>query len=326
MKFIDDNQFIWEEKYRPQCIEDMILPAKLKAQFQNYMVTKQIPNMLFVSTTPGTGKTSLVTAITKELDADVMWVNGSKDANMEFMRGRLITFGSSVGVDDSAKIVVIDEADGIDEKGQKALRGIIEEFAGNVSFIFTANYIDKLITPLQNRLTIYDFNDIYNKNKKEIGTLIYKRLQFILNNEGVEYDPKQVQPVVTNFYPSTRQMTKHIQQHSIDGKLDITESILAVSVQHKSIMEAFIESNYSSSRKAIADLADPGSLYTFIFNNLEEYFVEDSIPYAIVIVAKYQEMHNSARDKIIPAAAMMVEMTLNPSIISLQHHERKTNG
>jgi DNA polymerase III gamma/tau subunit len=318
MKLIDNAQYIWEEKYRPQCVEDVILPEKMQNQFQEFIKTKKLPNLLFISTTPGTGKTSLVTAIIKELDADVMWVNGSKDANMDLMRGKLIDFGSSVGIDDETpKIVVIDEADGIPDQGQKALRGIIEEFAGNVSFIFTANFIDKLIKPLQNRLTVYDFDEIYAKNKKDIGAKIYKRLQFILNNEGVKFDPTQVQPVVTNFYPSTRQMTKHIQQHTIDGELDITESILSVSMQHKKIMESVCqtEPNFSTIRKAVVELADPGSLYTYMFSHLEEYFMTESIPFAITVIARYQDMHSSARDKHIPATTMLVEMVMNPSIL-----------
>lgn len=254
--------------------------------------------------------TSLVNALIKDLDADVMWVNGSKDAGIDLMRGKLIDFGSGVGIDDSPKICVIDEADGIETKGQKALRGVIEEFSKNVSFIFTANYKEKLIEPLRNRLLQFDFDDIYNKNKKYIATSAYKRLIYILESEGIEFEHKQLQPIVTNFAPSIREMIMILQQNSTSGELILDENILNTSIQHKSILKSMKEKSFPAVRKGIQALADPASIYTYMFNNLDDWFDPQGMPQAILIIAKYQEMSSGARDKVIPSTAMAVEIML----------------
>ena len=311
MKIIDNSEYIWAEKYRPQTVEDVILPEKLIEQFLTYVKERRTPNMLFSSTGAGMGKTSLVNALIKDLDADVMWVNGSKDANMELMRGKLIDFGSGVGIDDSPKICVIDEADGIEQhKGQKALRGIIEEFSKNVSFIFTANYKEQLIEPLRNRLVQFDFDDIYNKNKKYIATAAYKRLIYILDNEGINFGHKQLQPIITNFAPSIREMIMVLQQNSTSGTLELDDNILNTNIQHKHILMSMKAKKFPDLRKGIQALADPASIYTYIFNNLDDWFEELSMPQVILVVAKYQEMSSGARDKVIPATAMAVEIML----------------
>jgi len=53
--------------------------------------------------------TSLVTAIIKELDADVKWLNGSQDRGIDTFKVSVKEFITSVSIDDSPKIVVIDE-------------------------------------------------------------------------------------------------------------------------------------------------------------------------------------------------------------------------
>jgi len=310
MKIVDKDEYIWAEKYRPQTVEDVILPDKMLADFKTYVKERRTPNMLFSSTGAGLGKTSLVNALIKDLDADVMWVNGSKDAGIDLMRGKLIDFGSGVGIDDSPKICVIDEADGIETKGQKALRGVIEEFSKTVSFIFTANYKEKLIEPLRNRLLQFDFDDIYNKNKKHIATSAYKRLIFILEQEGIKFEHKQLQPIITNFAPSIREMIMVLQQNSTSGELILDENILNTSIQHKAILTSMKNKKFPEVRKGIQALADPASIYTYIFNNLDDWFDPKGMPQAIMIIARYQEMSNGARDKVIPSTAMAVEIML----------------
>ena len=44
------NEYLWVEKYRPQTIDDTILPKKLKQTFQKIVEGGELPNMLFTGT------------------------------------------------------------------------------------------------------------------------------------------------------------------------------------------------------------------------------------------------------------------------------------
>lgn len=311
---IDKSQFIWAERYRPQRIEDMILPAEIKAKFTAFVTEGRFPHILLSSTNPGLGKTSITNAITKELDADVKWINGSQDRGIDTFRGAVREFITSVSIDDSPKIVVIDEADGLSTDAQKILRGLIEEFSKNSTFILTCNYKEQLIEPLRNRFIHFDFDNLYNQNKKEIGLQIFNRLQFILDNEGVEYDKSALTPVVSNMYPSVRKMVLVLQQSIDEGKLNLNESMINLGGKFTSILEGIRAKEFTDVRKLLQDLDDPGSLYTYVFKNLDLWFKPESIPQVVLYCAKYQDMHANARDKAICSAAFAVELMMAPGI------------
>ena len=52
-----DEHFLWVEKYRPQKIDDCILPESIKKTFKEYITQGELPNFLF-KRIAGTGKTN----------------------------------------------------------------------------------------------------------------------------------------------------------------------------------------------------------------------------------------------------------------------------
>jgi len=56
MKKVDNKQFIWAEKYRPQTVEDVILPHDVKQKFESYTKEGRFPHILLSSVNPGVGK------------------------------------------------------------------------------------------------------------------------------------------------------------------------------------------------------------------------------------------------------------------------------
>ena len=63
------SDFLWVEKYRPQKIDDCILPARIKDTFQSIVEKGDIPNLL-LSGTAGIGKTTVAKALCKQLGVD----------------------------------------------------------------------------------------------------------------------------------------------------------------------------------------------------------------------------------------------------------------
>ena len=72
------NDFLWVEKYRPQKIEDCILPSAVKDTFKSFVEQGEIPNLL-LSGTAGVGKTTIAKALCNELGVDSYVINGSDE-------------------------------------------------------------------------------------------------------------------------------------------------------------------------------------------------------------------------------------------------------
>ena len=145
------NDFLWVEKYRPQTIEETILPEHLKTTLQAIVDTGELPNMLF-SGTAGLGKTTVAKAMCKQLGLDYILINGSEEGNIDTLRGKIKQFASSISLSGGYKVCILDEADYLNPQStQPALRGFIEEFANNCRFILTCNFKNRIIEPLHSR-------------------------------------------------------------------------------------------------------------------------------------------------------------------------------
>ena len=105
------QEFLWVEKYRPQTIEDCILPESIKKSFQEFVGQNEIPNLL-LSGTAGVGKTTVAKVLCNELGADFIVINGSDEGRLiETLRVKIKNFASTVSLSNSPKVVILDEAD-----------------------------------------------------------------------------------------------------------------------------------------------------------------------------------------------------------------------
>ena len=303
---INENEFVWVEKYRPQTIDDIILPEAYKDIFRDYITNNEIPNLLLTSNNPGLGKTSIAKILVKETNADMLFLNGNLDTGVDIMRSRVIDFCSSASLDDSPRIVLIDEFENLSQNSASSTKSTIEAFP-NTTFIFTANYINKIPEPVRNRMIHFDFDEIYFKNKSEIGKLILKRLMYILENEGVNYDKNDLPKIIKTYYPSTRGMIQVLQRFSNNQKLELNDTLKEGANIFNLLTDTLKEKDFKEMRKLINNVIDCGGFYEYFFKNLD--ILEDnSKPEAILILARYQDMDHSARDKTITLGACCVEL------------------
>ena len=151
------NEVLWVEKYRPQVIDDTILPEKMKQSFRKFVADESVPNLLLTGG-PGVGKTTIAKAMLDELGCDYVVKNGSLNVNIDTLRYEISTFASSVSLSGGRKYVIFDEADYLNAASvQPALRNFIEEYSSNCGFIFTCNFKNRIIAPLRSRLSEIDF-------------------------------------------------------------------------------------------------------------------------------------------------------------------------
>jgi len=105
-----DNELLWTESYRPQKIEDCILPETLKRTFQSYVDSGHVPNLLLTGG-PGMGKTTVARAMLEQLGADYIIINASMYGNIDTLRTEIQRFASAMSMLGGRKYVILDEAD-----------------------------------------------------------------------------------------------------------------------------------------------------------------------------------------------------------------------
>ncbi len=305
MKNFDMSKSVFYERYKPSCIEDLVIPQEIKSKLQKYVKTQDIPNVGLFSSNPGTGKSSTAHAIIKEIGGEALWINASMEKGIDVLRGKVGKFASQSSFDDNIKIVVMDEFDHFSKDGQAAFRGFIDEFSANCRFIFTGNYKEKIIQPLLDRLEVYDFNSF---SKEEMVKPIFERLKFILGNEGVQYDPKALVPIINTYYPRIRSMVGALQKFSKDGEFRVSESELDDVNVFDKVMQWVSPNSYTEMITEVNKLNGPENMYTYLYNNAAKYFQPQHYPMVVITIAKYQHMSDSVRDKNLNLAACLTEL------------------
>ena len=305
------SDFIWVEKYRPQTIEDCILPKNIKKTFSEFLNRGEIPNMLLAGP-PGIGKTTVAKALCKELKVDYYVINGSDEGRfLDTVRNNAKNFASTVSLTSEAKhkVIIIDEADNTSNDVQLCLRAFIEEFAGNCRFIFTCNYKNKILEPLHSRCAVIDFS-IGKKDKPIIAASFFKRLNYILDQERVENDKKVLVELINKHFPDWRRVLNECQRYSVSGKID--SGILAAfsDVSVNDLVKNLKTKNFSEVRKWVVDNLDNDTsvLLRRIYDSLNESLVNNSIPAAVLIIAKYQYQVAFVADQEINLLACLTEI------------------
>ena len=285
------DEFLWVEKYRPKTIEDCILPENIKKTFKDFLNKGEVPNLL-LSGPAGCGKTTVAKALCAELGVDVYVINGSDEGRfLDTVRNNAKNFASTVSLSSEAKhkVIIIDEAGNTTPDVQLLLRASIEEFSGNCRFIFTCNYKNKIIEPLHSRCAVIDFG-IKGKQKQEIATCFFKRLNWILDNERIQSDKKVIAELIHKHFPDWRRVLNECQRYSVSGKID--SGILAhfSDVKVNDLVKNLKEKNFPEVRKWCVNNLDndPAMLLRRIYDSLSNSLVPSSIPPAVLILAKYQ--------------------------------------
>src|SRR6056300_133432 len=305
------SDFLFGERYRPQVIDDCILPDETKKTFKEFVEKGEIPNLLLAGP-PGIGKTTIAKALCNELGADYYVINGSDEGRfLDTVRNQAKNFASTVSLTGSSKhkVIIIDEADNTGNDVQLLLRANIEAFYNNCRFIFTCNYKNKIIEPLHSRCAVIDFT-IKGKQKVQLAGSFFKRLQTILEEEKIEYDQKVVAELVSKHFPDFRRVLNECQRYSVSGRID--SGILAAfsDVAVNDLIQNLKEKNFPEVRKWVVSNLDNDTtvlmrrIYDALYSSLEN----NSIPAAVLVLAKYQYQSAFVADQEINMLACLTEI------------------
>jgi len=301
----ENNHSLWVEKYRPNKLEDYVGNEHLKEKVAGYLESGDVPHLLLYGRA-GTGKTTLAKLIVNSLDCDYIIINASDENNVDTVRTKVKNFASSMGFK-PYKIIIMDEFDYMSQNAQAILRNLMETFSKHCRFILTCNYVEKVIEPIQSRCQSFQ---IIPPTKKDVAIQISK----ILKSESIEFDVKDLVPIIDSSYPDIRKVINTCQLNSHKGKLKVDVQNLLENDYKLKIVDILKSKDdnrnkYMKVRQSLIDskATDFSELYTVLYDKVEEY-AGDNTSGVILLLGDGVTKSAVAIDKEIIAAATLIEI------------------
>ena len=254
------KNLIWQEKYRPKTVADVISPftEQIQQAMENPLA---IQNFIFYSKMGGTGKTSMSKAIVNDLQCDVLNLNASDERSIDTIRTKVKEFMRNQSSNpNSKKCIIMDEGEKLTRDAQDAMKNMMEEYSANVFVVLTTNNIQKLSEPLKNRFKVFEF---IQPNKNDVA----KRIQYICEQEGLEYTQEGVEAVVQTHYPSVRGMVNHLQDLYYQKKKVEPQNVTAFQQVYEDVWGDIQNALFTKVKKQVyKEGIDCTELNSFIFD------------------------------------------------------------
>jgi len=205
------NYLPWIEKYRPQDFNSIISNEQNLIILKNMLKDYSLPHLLFHGTS-GTGKTSTIMALAKELYGNninlmTMKLDASDDRGINSVREEIKGFAEKKNMfQKGVKLIILDEADSMTFDAQFALRRIIEKYSETTRFCLICNYENKIIPAIRSRCANFRFNPI---NKNEIIETLLK----ISTNENL------------SIYDNSLEIIAHLSNGDLRKAINLLQSI-----------------------------------------------------------------------------------------------------
>ena len=302
------SDYVLIEKYRPKVIEECILPDAIKDEFQSYVLADKIPNLVLAGTS-GTGKTTCAYALANELGYDILYINGSNEGrSIDTLRGVVTDFASSMSLYSNRKVIIIDEADGIPNLVQEALKSFIEEYAAVCSFILTVNNKSKLIPALVSRFVEVNFT-IPQDQKTKIAVAMMKRIMEILKLENVTFEKEAIAGIVKRFFPDFRRTLNELQRYAVGGTFTLAQ-LANVDADINTLIKNIKDKNFTNTAETIEKMSnvDISAIAEELYKNKSQYSNQNEVPIVIKLLSDYLDKASRTSNPKITCLAMIAEI------------------
>jgi replication factor C small subunit len=281
---------LFTEKYRPDTLEGYIGNDDFKSSLQQWIDTNDVPHLLLCGGA-GTGKTTAAKLIVNNINCDYVYINCSDENGIDTIRDKVKSFASAASFKPQ-KVVIMDEADFLTINAQAALRNIIETFSLTTRFIFTCNYVERIIDPIQSRTIVFELTP------PSMHDVAFKCVE-ILDLEGVTYTKADIVRIVKQTYPDIRKSLNLLQSSIKNGDLQQSREVTnfnQTSDQIITLLKGQNIKNFTTIRQLVMDsnVRDYNELYRVLFERADEF---NNSAIATLIIADYQYKSIMAPDK-----------------------------
>ncbi len=307
----------WAVKYRPTEYEQIALSPELRKLFEKRILKdKHLGDFLFYSKDPGIGKTTLAKMLGEIFNYEVIFINASKEGNMDTIRNTIDRAVNYASIEKNGKLIILDEAERISPAAQESLRGILEEERyENLNFIFTVNNKNRLIKPIaESRLLPLDFTlpkefEINNPEfKSSVLAPILKYLIYILKDNNIQFETNDLYNMVKEDYPNLRLIVNKMEFSIINGVLTPSSYLTSSNkIEEEELLELIKSKNFEELYKRSKDFYTINYFIKYLKNKMTEIFEGEDIKKVIQYMNEYQ--NNLVSDEDIKSLDFLYKLT-----------------
>lgn len=313
------NKLFWQ-KYRPKNFDAMILLPRIKEQLFDKDDNLIINNNLLFTGGPGLGKSSLAELI---IPKSSLKINASYSSSVEDLKEDVTNYcrqvGTSIFDDDydpekqsKFKFVYLNEADGLSQKYQEALKAFIEEHADRIRFIATCNNLIKLSPELRSRFTVIDFDPKTEEERNYLIEEYLERAKLVVEKNAIEIEDKDIKDLIELNFPDLRSTLNNLQELVGKKKKDKPElsnnldffNLIFEKIEPNKTYE-WVISNYGDRVEPLLKLCGR-YLAEYIMHQKQEKIV--CLPKILPIVTDYSNKLPNAIDPVILAISCIYDI------------------
>ena len=221
-------------KYRPQTFDDVVGQQHIVSTLEHAVREDRLTHAYLFCGPRGTGKTTMARILAKALlcsnkkdgmpcgecaecaeiaagvHPDVYELDAASRTGVDSIREEIINSVSFAPVRGGYKMYIIDEVHMLTTAAFNALLKTLEEPPEHVIFVLCTTDPQKILETILSRCQRFDFHRIANED-------IEKRLKYICEQEGFEYDDEAIEIIATHARGGLRDALSTLEQLSVFG-------------------------------------------------------------------------------------------------------------
>lgn len=306
---------LFTETLRPKKIEDVITFQRVKDGLANGLQS----NLLFYGI-QGTGKTTLARILRQGYD--YMEINCSLDRGIDTIREKLVQFCSTSSLFDDGpkfKIVHLEEFDQMSGDAYLSLRSCMDQFAKNIRFIATVNFIDKVPSPIVSRFECICMNPQTKDEEQWLMNAYCSRTKQILTALSISYTDDKVERFIRKFFPDFRSVIKTIQSMYTRNCTEIPDDIAVDGSDLTSLLKIIMETpdaweNYKQLQLEWS--VNPDNAIIELGKSFPEYLNRTApqlitkLPGVMITIAEHQSMLSTAADHFVVLLSLVYKLQI----------------